>query len=92
MGSILRGIGPRNAGPADDGFGGPTRLDRARRLHSTHQRGPNRRCGLCLQAWPCAERSWAERTLRDVAKPATPQRWAWATPLWGLYRWSEPSR
>jgi hypothetical protein len=95
MGNILRSITPRRECADDDRFGGPTRLDRARRLHSTHQRGPNRRCGLCLQPWPCAERSWAERTLRDATRPAETPRWTpfrWSSPLWGFYRASESSR
>jgi hypothetical protein len=91
MGNMLRGIGPRFGATApdpDDRFAGAIRIDRARRLHTTHQRGPSRRCGLCLQSWPCPERNWAERTLRDAAKPETPSRWSirWAAPLWSLYR------
>jgi hypothetical protein len=53
---------------------GPIQLDRARRLHTTHQRGPGRRCGLCLQSWPCEQRSWAERTLQP-AGPRPESRW-----------------
>jgi hypothetical protein len=92
MGNLLR-RSTSAVSETDDMFGGPTRLDRARRLHTTHQRGPNRRCGLCLQSWPCAERSWAERTLRD-AEPAAPSRWSirWSVPLWSVNRASEPTR
>lgn len=40
-------------------------LDRARRLHANHQRGPDgRSCGLCLASWPCASRTWADGALR----------------------------
>lgn len=40
-------------------------LDRARRLHENHQRGPDSRsCGLCLVSWPCPARTWADRALR----------------------------
>lgn len=95
MGIMLRGLTPRTDTAArDDTTSGPTGLDRARRLHSTHQRGPNRRCGLCLQSWPCSERTWADRTLRTVAKPAATPRWSarWSAPLSNFYRWSESSR
>jgi hypothetical protein len=61
-------------GTAEAKVTGPIQLDRARRLHTTHQRGPGRRCGLCLQSWPCTERSWADRTLRGAA-PTTGSRW-----------------
>jgi hypothetical protein len=40
-------------------------LDRARRLHENHQRGPDgRSCGLCVVSWPCPARTWADRALR----------------------------
>ncbi|MCW2503607.1 MAG: hypothetical protein JWO79_1891 [Actinomycetia bacterium] len=47
---------------------GPIQLDRARRVRTTHQRGSGRRCGLCLQSWPCAERSWADRALAPATR------------------------
>ncbi len=45
-------------------------LDRARRLHENHQRGPDgRSCGLCLVSWPCPARTWADRALTGQAQP-----------------------
>jgi hypothetical protein len=44
-------------------------LDRARRLHENHQRGPDgRSCGLCLVSWPCPARTWADSALRDAER------------------------
>jgi hypothetical protein len=100
MANLLRGAAPRVGAPLmtwlagspaeTKANGGPIQLDRARRLHTTHQRGPGRRCGLCLQAWPCPERSWADRTLRG-ADPTAP-RSSWAGSRWNLARWSHPLR
>ena len=96
MVKMLRGFAPRVSAastiggteqrPGDD----PTQLDRARRLHSTHQRGPGRRCGLCLQSWPCPERSWADQTLRVAGYGIAQPRWS--GPLWSMFRSSVAAR
>lgn len=66
---------------------GPMQLDRARRLSTTHQRGPGRRCGLCLQSWPCAERSWADQTLAPAVRLGTGR---WSTLRWWLAEFAKP--
>jgi hypothetical protein len=68
---------PRARGGRPAESNGPIQLDRARRLFDIHQRGPGRRCGLCLQSWPCAEREWASETLTP-ARPAG---------RWSVLRW-----
>jgi hypothetical protein len=60
---------------------GPIQLDRARRVRTTHQRGSGRRCGLCLQSWPCAERSWADQALAPAGHLATGR---WTSLRWWL--------
>jgi hypothetical protein len=73
MAYLMRGA---NSARTPEGRG-PIQLDRARRLSHTHQRGPGRRCGLCLQSWPCAEREWAEQTLRPTqSRWSVLRRWA----------------
>lgn len=43
----------------------PHVVARAQRLRAVHLQGPDPdTCGLCLSAWPCPPRSWAEETLR----------------------------
>ena len=39
---------------------------RAWRMREVHARSSSHVCGLCLTAWPCAQRTWAERTLREA--------------------------
>jgi hypothetical protein len=42
----------------------PHVVARAQRTRAVHLQGPDpATCGLCLGAWPCAPRSWAELTL-----------------------------
>jgi hypothetical protein len=43
----------------------PHDVARAWRMRAVHAPVSNHhRCGLCLSAWPCPPRSWAENTLR----------------------------
>jgi len=38
---------------------------RAQRMRAVHLQGPDgASCGLCLDAWPCPPRAWADRALR----------------------------
>ena len=53
--------------PASDSSGEPARshvVARAERMRAVHVQGPGRdSCGLCLSAWPCPPRTWADTTL-----------------------------
>jgi hypothetical protein len=40
---------------------------RAWRMREVHLRAGNHMCGLCLTAWPCSPRTWAEETLRAAS-------------------------
>jgi hypothetical protein len=42
-------------------------LARAQRTRAVHVRDAHRDiCGLCLAAWPCPPRAWADRTLNSA--------------------------
>jgi hypothetical protein len=44
----------------------PHAVARAWRMRAVHAPVNNHRCGLCLCAWPCPPRAWAENTLREA--------------------------
>jgi hypothetical protein len=39
---------------------------RAWRLRAVHAQDTDHTCGLCLCAWPCQPREWADQTLHDA--------------------------
>jgi hypothetical protein len=43
---------------------------RAWRIREVHLRAGNHMCGLCLTAWPCAQRVWADAALNATLDAA----------------------
>src|SRR5439155_20346466 len=54
---------------------------RAWRLRAVHAQDTGRQaCGLCLCAWPCPQRIWAEQQLQDAALAPRPTSSTGRTP------------